>query len=512
MASVRPNLPLPLPIQGIRADLDDFHVPPDALRVGSFNWIWRDGKIVTRPGLTIFGEIPAGGKPPQQFIFYRDDNDERISVYATIKGWWRFDYDECTWVDISNPAIPIENTLSDKSHFRVLSHSGSTFLLGVNATDLPVAWETPPTSNLFALFGGSAPAARYIAILADRVLLAGLPTGLSQVDVSAFQDHSSGWGVTQTATLIESPGLIVGMHEIGSNQVAIYKETSVYLASGTTGIAPIRFDLHTTDIPGPANSNCIIPLTRSIHAIFTQGGEMYTFDGINYAQHPATAKVRLLYEENRDTAINLTRRSHGFYNRHDNEIWFFYSRTGLESTGPQDAIVINLTNNSVWKIDFTKSGKSFTASYYEEIKDQSGILRPKILLGEHSGQWYLLEGNNDDGTAIETQMHTGLSSIGDPTQAKTLEETEFYFQRPLSNQSFTVQITSSNAGETIASSAAQTVNLTTTSSGAYSSGVRTTASDRLTSRFFGVSVVASALTAPLTYIGTTLTPAQRGFR
>jgi hypothetical protein len=239
---------------------------------------------------------------------------------------------------------------------------------------------------------------------------------------------------------------------------------------------------------------------------------MYTFDGINYAQHPATAKVRLLYEENRDTAINLTRRSHGFYNRHDNEIWFFYSRTGLESTGPQDAIVINLTNNSVWKIDFTKSGKSFTASYYEEIKDQSGILRPKILLGEHSGQWYLLEGNNDDGTAIETQMHTGLSSIGDPTQAKTLEETEFYFQRPLSNQSFTVQITSSNAGETIASSAAQTVNLTTTSSGAYSSGVRTTASDRLTSRFFGVSVVASALTAPLTYIGTTLTPAQRGFR
>ncbi|HEY7710633.1 MAG TPA: hypothetical protein VIG57_11450, partial [Candidatus Entotheonella sp.] len=222
MPSVHPKIPLPLPVQGIRPDVDDFHIPPDALRSTSYNWLWQDGKIVTRPGLTAYG--PATTGRPTGIFSYRDHNQNYKLVMATTTGWWAYNTSTGLWVDITGAGLPI-STATQRTVFRAFNTGGVVYALGVNRINAPYAWDSDFTHD-YALFGGSppAPVAGSIAICADRVLLGALAVsgGGTQVDVSAFQDHTDGWGTVQTTTLVDTPGYIICMQELGANQTAIY--------------------------------------------------------------------------------------------------------------------------------------------------------------------------------------------------------------------------------------------------------------------------------------------------
>jgi hypothetical protein len=511
MPSVHPQIPLPLPLQGIRPDVDDFHIPPDALRSTSYNWLLRDGKIVTRPGLTTYG--PATTGRPTGIFSYRDHNQNYKLVMATTTGWWSYSTVTDSWTDITGAGLPI-STATQRTIFRAFNTGGVVYLLGVNRINAPYAWDSDPTHD-YTLFGGSppAPTAGAISICADRVLLGALNVagGGTQIDVSAFQDHTSGWGTVQTTTLVDTPGYIICMQELGANQTAVYKTDAIYLASGTTGLAPIRFDLHSASVPGPANPRAVIPLSSGIHAVFTNDAELYLFDGASYLQHPASDAVRKLFETNGDITTNLGFRDvHGYYDTARNELRFFYIRPELINIGPRDVIVVNMSNNSVWKLNYDASALSFTASFFGEYSED-GIQR-KAFLGRSTGQIYLPEGPNDAGGNIDAKLETGLSDMGDSTRLKSIEETEHYFANPVSSQLLSVQLLTSTAGKAPDVSAASTLTLNPASEGPYRTGHRDSAGERIAAQFAGLRIQGNDLSQPLEYRGSSVLVIPRGSR
>lgn len=508
MASIHPKVHLPLPVGGLRPDLTDFDIPPDALRPGSYNWLLRDGsKLVTRPGFTPFAQ-DTGAPIPLGAISFQDRLGTGHIIHATTEKWWRFNTTTLLWQDISDPALLWDGSQNVPVTFRVFNSGSNTFLLGTNGADTPRAWDTSPTTNVFTAFT-TLNFARCIAILRDRVLLGHLSGDPNAIDVSAFQDHTSGWGVNQTATLLETPGFIVAMEEINPTQVAVYKTDSIYLVTGTSGLAPFRFDIQVTNISGPINPRGVVPITASLHAVFTRNFQLFFFDGSSYVPHPASDRVRILVEQSASKEPLALAKSHAYYDRTNNELRWFYVKEGDELVGPRDTIVVNLSNDSVWREEYPIA---FTMSYYGNFLFSSDELRPSILLGDADAQCYLFEGDDDDGAAIGANLETGLNHLGDPTRAKTVEEIEHYFSNPTSTQTPSISILTSEAGKDPAESSAQPITLTTTSTGPYMTGHRTAGGERITSRFIGMKITDASLTAPLEYRGSSVTVVPRGNR
>jgi hypothetical protein len=301
------------------------------------------------------------------------------------------------------------------------------------------------------------------------------------------------------------------MNELGASRTAIYKTDAVYLASGTTGLAPVRYDLHSAYVPGPASSHAVVPLASGLHAIFTGQGELFTFDGVNYSKHPASDRVRILYNRDASLSSGAIRQIHGFYDHLHSELWYFYSRTGIGGTGCRDAIVINLVNNSVWKINFNKSGLTFTASHYGDFLTTT-TTKTLPMLARNTAQLYTLEGQTDSGFSLDTLMESGLNPLGDPTRLKTVEETEHFFASPGSQQTPSVRILTNNAGGSVGQSAAQTLTLNPTSDGPYTTGHRNSNGEKVSSRFLGLRIEDTDLTGTLEYRGSAITVVPRGTR
>lgn len=508
MPSSLPKVHLPLPTQGIRADLDPFHVPPDALRDTTQNWLLRNGRVVTRPGVTTLGQSTGVNDPPIGITSY-GFGTTRFLVQATTDEWWLYNITTGQWDNISDAGLLWSGSATAfPATFKVFNSGGTHYLLGVRGGNTPRAWDSNP-ANPFALFGGSAPEAQCIAIVADRVVLGNLQNGPNTVDVSAFQDHTSGWGVTETAVLVDTPGRIVSMNELSANQTAIYKEDAIYLASGTTGITPIRFDLHSAYVPGPASNRAVVSLPSRQQAVFTEEGEVFIFDGATYTHHPSSERVRTLFSANASITTSIKRLIHGFYDHVHNELWWFYVGSGSEISGPADAIVINMLNGSVWKQTFPYS---FTASHYGDLLSTSDTFAPAAFLGRNTGQAYLLDGETDGGLSISAEMETGMSDLGDPTRTKTIHETDHYFTNPSNNQVLQVSIAASEGGETPLYSEGKDVALTPTTTGPYITSPRYANGNRVTTRHLGVKIEGISITSQIEYLGTSATMMARGNR
>ena len=509
MASIQPAIPVPLPVDGLRGDLDDFALPPTALRSNGRNLLLRDGQIVTRPGTTKIAQVTD--VKPIGMIDYEHSFTGHVLVHATQSAWWFYQNSSQTWIDVSDPSTPWANTGAVGADFRVFNSGGNTYLIGVNGLDSPRAWDSL-VANKWVTLGISAPAARALAIVADRLILAerGAVAG-PVIEVSAFQDPFSGWGTTQTAVLVDTPGDIISMKELGANQTAIYKDDAIHLTSGLTGNVPLRFDLWASSVPGPMSLRSVVPLNSRVHAILTADAEVYLFDGVSYNPHPSSERVQALVNANITPQSSSKLLTHGSYNPIANEIWWFYSRAGLEGVGARDAVVLNLINGSVWKVDYNDAGLSFWASLFGTWFAGSGFVE-RLFLGDNTGQFYIQEGNTDDGTAIGFEGETGLSPLGDATQDKTVLESEHYFANPSTNQTVNIGIRTSTAGQMSSSVESQALTLTPTNTKPYVTGHRKSNGERITSRFLGLNISGTALTEPVHYRGSTITVAPRGER
>lgn len=512
MPSIHPKTQLPLPINGTRADIDDFHIPPDSLRSTSYNWLFRNGKLVTRPGLTALGQAVGGGASvPLAIISYFDNSDTYRLVQAHNDRWYAFNDSTSQWDDISDVAnLWIGGTFDQPATFRVFNSGGTSHLLGARKNNTPRTWGSDPLTD-FAVFGGNPPIASCMAIVADRVVLGNLLNQPTTVDVSEFQDHNSGWGATQTAVLVDTPGEIVSMNELGANQTAIYKSDAVYLATGRTGIDPLRFDLHSAFVPGPITLNAVVQLSTRLHIMLTRDGEVYTFDGTSYVRHPSSSRIRTLLDIDISRFPVAWADIHGHYNAFHNEVWWFYNQDQLHLDRPRAAVVLNLTNGSAWKETWTHSAMSFTASFYGDYAT-AFERRSVVFLGDTTGQVFRFEGDDDNGADISHVMESGLSDLGDPTRVKTLVESEHYFDNPTATQNPSVAILYSEAGAPPETSASRPLTLTPSGTGPYQVGHEVSGGGRVTSRFMGVQILDALADAPIQYQGSSLTIVARGSR
>jgi hypothetical protein len=207
MPSILPAAGLPLPVQGVRPDIDPYDLDPTALRDAE-NWILRDGVFSIRPGYT---EVALGNEPAGRilgFAEYIHNDGSRKLVAGTATGWYVHDVAGNEWDDITGTALT--GGVSDFVVFRVFDKAGVKYLLGTNGANTMKKWNG--TAATYSDVAGAPPRARCMAISNDRIVLFNLKSGAtisgSAYDVSANKDFDAGWGVTLTGILADTPGEI----------------------------------------------------------------------------------------------------------------------------------------------------------------------------------------------------------------------------------------------------------------------------------------------------------------
>jgi len=450
MATTAQSLPVPVPVNGLRADLDDFLVPPTGA-IQSQNWLLRDGKMQVRPGLTTYAGTTRANIMAYTLYQTLSGNSTKL-VQASATGMARYDITTHAWVDITQSGNELTSATLFLPVLRQFQKGGNNYVLHVNLTDIPKKWKDGDAN--YTDFGGSAPIAGCICVVGDHILLGRLPGsagGDQKVDVSAFQDFDSGWGATETAILSDTPGSIMSMNELSANSAAIYKSDAVYVASATGSLTPIRFDLRQAGIEGPASFQSVVTHTSGVHFIFGRYGGLYTFDGNIYTQHPASEAVRQQLRKQCTGTVNfLITRRFGVFNASHNEMRYYFPST--DDFLANKCLVLNLSNNSVWIDDHPtlRFGGGISCRDPETGREQ-------LYLGASTGQTYTHEGTSDNSAAITHYLQPGVTDFGDQSRWKHIPEVVHSFYSPGGSQTVSIQLQHSVSGEDITLSPARAV-------------------------------------------------------
>src|SRR5271157_6021122 len=175
MATTNPSIPIPIPIQGQRADLDRKDVPLGAAFLLE-NWICREGKFQVRPGYQALGTALAD--QPTRMITYYNSLGNFSTVVGTLAHWYLWNLSTLDWTDITDPANPLHGDNSVRQRFRTFLTGTPpiNYLVGVNGySDNPKKWDG--VSQYYADVGGSPPKANCIAVSFNRMLLGNYAAG-----------------------------------------------------------------------------------------------------------------------------------------------------------------------------------------------------------------------------------------------------------------------------------------------------------------------------------------------
>ncbi len=460
MATKNPSIPIPIPIQGQRADLDRKDVPLGAAGVLQ-NWICREGKFQVRPGYRKSGTSLAD--IPTRMITYYNIKGEYSTVVGTLAHWYLWNLSTLDWTDITDPTNPLHGIdLITTQRFRTFMKDTPpvNYLVGVNGwTDVPKKWDG--VSAYYEDVAGSPPLAKTIAVSFNRMLLGNYKDGLVEyplgITVSALNDFESGWLSTQTVNLMDTNGPIIAMREMGPN-LPIYKQDAIYVATGQAATDPFAFTLYYTGISGPVNGPAIVSLPN-LHLFLGSDGMVYMFDGVTLS--PISQAAQYHIQNTWDSA--KSDQAFGFYDSRRQEVYFFYP--DLDHDWPNQGIMINRTNGTVWPFKFdqlmltcgmqlktelniTIAQMTQPLSTYTEALGTLGYVRDTLWLGNYDGQIIEESGNGDDDQPIPFDMELGLVSP-DPQGRDyfTVIESEHLFPRATASQLVYITLGYSDSGE-----------------------------------------------------------------
>ncbi len=459
MATKNPSIPIPIPIQGQRADLDRKDVPLGAAAVLK-NWIHREGKFQVRPGYHSVGDALADR--PTRMVTYYNILGHYSTVVGTLGHWYLWNLSTLNWTDITDPTNPLHGTslTTQVFHTFMMGTPPVNYLVGVNGwTDAPKKWDG--SSQYYEDVLGSPPQAKCIAVNFNRMLLGNYKSGGVEyplgITVSALNDFESGWLSTQTVLLVDTNGPIVAMRAMGAN-LPIYKQDAIYVATGQAAYDPFAFTLYYTGISGPVNEPAIVSLP-TLHLYLGFDGMVYMFDGVTLSPISQAAQYHIL--NTWDAA--KSEKAFGFYDSRRQEVYFFYP--DLNHEWPNRGIMINRTNGTVWPFEFNqlmptcgmqlKTELNITIaemieplSTYTAALDTLGYVRNTLWLGDQSGQVIEESGNEDDGQPIPFDMELGLVSP-DPQSRDyfTVIESEHLFPRAAASQTIDITLGYSDSGE-----------------------------------------------------------------
>lgn len=471
MPSVAPKFEIPVPIQGVHAELPITATPPDALSF-SKNVIVRAfgntaGKtggaaLVTRPGLisiNLEGNTPFAtvGSPVGAAFYthgtlepgFKITNAFRRLVFGCTKRWVGKSTNSLNGFYIITPPAGYTGGKADLWVLKPFDRSNTVYLLGVNGVNAPQKWDGMPANAATVLTG--APVAATLMILAGRVVLADIRSGGTQgsamVTWSGANDMDTGY--TAFANQVDTVGAIIASEEMGSLQGFHYKEDSIYAQIATAGIDPFRFELRVRNTPGPQTRRCVVAIPDGRHIYLARDWTIKVFDGNSVTVlgdsplgNPFQAFARNFYGPSQPSIAS----AHGCYFPQRNEVWFFYGFDGLNPATPAVGVAISLKTGAIWPLEF--------AAYYAEGGITSAIFCPppgvrniveqmmfgcgtptvdENLFGIDTDEWgFTTKGfdllSSGGAPTIQNDIlalaDTGLFDAGDPTAFKTLLETD----------------------------------------------------------------------------------------
>jgi hypothetical protein len=444
---------LAVPTDGVRADLDDFEVPANALRE-SENWLRRAGKFRVRPGETAFA-TSTGQRPTALIEYVHHDLTTRL-VMGTVSSWWRYNTGTNAWVSLDG-GTALTASPTQLQVFRPFSKAGATHLLGVNGKDAPKKWDG--SAAAYTNIGGAPPIARCMMVVADRVILGNLSSGGTQspvaLDVSALSDFDSGWGSVLVKVLGEIPGEIIAMQELGFLQGAIYTDHAIALAIAQDGLVPFRFDFRQA-IKGPVSSQAICPLSEGLHAYLANDSAVYLFDGT------VPRPLGLAVQRQIAKTITTDRLGRSWMAFDSDQQLLYVIYTPIGGSEPTRGVIISMPNGECYPIRWNglspTCGKRLMVPSGLTIGDltvpigdlgqtlgEMDTIVPRFVIGNLTGQAYQDGGLTDAGASIPSYFETGLQRMGE--RWGTITDVEHFFKTTGGAQKVRVRLGASDYGE-----------------------------------------------------------------
>jgi hypothetical protein len=460
MPSFDPAVVIPPPVEGTRYDRDHLDLAESEMRQ-SKNWIRRNGRLITRPGISLVESSDAIGETPTSIIQYTHPDEDGRIVVATVDGWHLWNGDG-TWTDITGNALT--GTRSSPTIFRTMDTGTNKYLLGTNGVNIPKVWDGDAAT--YSDMGGSAPSAKCMAVAFNRVLLGNITSGANAspqaVYVSDYRDPDNGWG-NIIQFLLDVDGDIVAMESIGNRKVGVYMEDGLYLATAIADLQSFRFDLHSKGIAGPASSKACIA-TPYGHIYLAMDGTLRVFNG---------SSLNVLQRNEEDDRIHAYLRatmsyddrelSWLAYDQYYNELHVRYVEVGDETV--LGGFIVNMADLSLWPIRFPNhelcagvAGRIISNILYRDVigtyADQTlnyadfGQVRNRVVAVDSDGKLYEFNGNDDVGLGVNHYLETGLRFAGDPRQKFVIRHANHLLEPTVqSGQQINVQFGASQRGE-----------------------------------------------------------------
>lgn len=468
--------PIPMPTDGVHPEINQSELPPTAM-FDAENWIFRDGRMRVRTGVVQLGTTT--GDRPNGFFGYIDDSDTPVLLMGTDDDVFYFNDTTQDWVSLSASytAAIADSTLFEA--FSLGTESGPVTTVYIqNGKDLMKKWTlTDPTVTSVT----AAPTARAMMVLADRLILGNIidnagssyagDIGPAVVTVSASLNPEAGYDLTdgQIIQLLDTPGSIVGMQEIGNLQGIVYKTDAIYLLSASD-LQPFTVELKRAFIQGPVSPRAIVAAQDGLHYYLARDGNVMVFDGVDAKPLGRHIHRYILNTWDPDTAY----KAHGLYDDENRELVFHYP--GVGQAEPNRKIVVRLDDMSLWPgryadLRITAATKASLPGGTTIGQLSGDIGSQSLTLGEYSslGQTLLLgdaggitygEGGTLDGTgAIAAFFETGATDFGDPLSFKSMRYIDHQFTTADDTQDVDVTLRGTNYGEDLVDDSTRTLEI-----------------------------------------------------
>lgn len=333
----------------------------------SENVLW-DGALKTIPGAERIVSTTFNGTSSEIVGAHQYAKKDGSSFFLAVNAAGTVGYESGgAWTIVETGLSTQANTYWDWITF-------NNTLIALSGSNVPQKWFG---TGGFDPLGGSPPSARYgIAHATDFVVLAGHTNEPSQLRYCDSADANS-WPVGNTLEVGRNEGTIItGLQRFGDT-TAIFKESSIWLLSGST---PSDFSLN----PTPADVGCIAPdsITLTDAGIFywSEAGPAL-FNG--FKSTILGKRLRRLLEDEVDFSEPL--RINAAYYPFKKQVLISYQRPG--QTMPDRMLLLDLYRFSTDEDDkqqrvfwpITAGGATAMAT----AKDSTG--RRRIYLGHHNG-------------------------------------------------------------------------------------------------------------------------------
>lgn len=424
MPSAASVFSLPVPVRGLMGHLKIEDIPPDGASVLQ-NYLVRDNALVERPAFINYGA--SMGQRQVGLVYYQMLGGGDRVVMGTTGGWRKLSA-AATWTDITG--TPLTGADLDLIVFRTFQKAGATWLLGTNGANTMKKWDG--NAATYVDVGGTPPRCKTMMTLFNRVLVGNLLSGSlispAAVTYSAFNDFDT-WGNTNTL-LVDTPGAIVAMREMGNQQGVIYKSDAIYMVFASSDTEPYRYELKQAGISGPQSANSVVTLPDGSHLYIAFDGSIMRFDGVRVESvSPAT---QAFFRLNNYAGADLeTYGSHAFYDTRWDEAWFFYG-----PAAPGGAIVIKYPSMAAFPQRFDVFGGAYFSTASAFIPRLIGAVGDSrfVLFGTTTGQTKIEDQTFESGaSSIAPVYQSGLFDLGDPRGFKTILETEHLCIAPASS-------------------------------------------------------------------------------